>query len=156
FAKAEEHYRAAIDANPGVIAPLVAAAEFYVGQKNFDAAEPLLKQAVTLSKNDNNYRMQLGGFYQGQGKFEEAKRVYQEIANDSPNFLKARYQLADLAASQGKMDEAENIINAILKERPKEAGALILRARLLLQRPGNSQKAIVDLEQAQKAEAKIP
>jgi tetratricopeptide (TPR) repeat protein len=100
--------------------------------------------------------MMLAAFYQKQRKNDQARAIYQGIINETPSFLPARYQMAEMAFNEGKIDEGEAIADAILKDRPKEPGALILRARGMLQRPGNAEKAIADLETAQKAEARVP
>src|SRR5213075_979290 len=54
-----------------------------------------------------------------------------------------------------KLDDAEKIVNAILKDRSKEPQALTLHAQILIER-GQGQKALEDLETAQKFEPKLP
>jgi tetratricopeptide (TPR) repeat protein len=155
-AKAESEFKAAVDSNPESLPAIQALAEFYVGQHDIGKAEPLFQKMVTISKSNTKYRMVLGRFYHSNGKLEEAKSTYQGLATEKPDFLPAKFQLAEIAFLQGKPEEAERIANEVLKDRPKEPGALIVRARALLIRPGNAQKAIEDLEVAQKAESRLP
>jgi len=97
----------------------------------------------------------LANFYFRTGKGHEGRKVDEEIARDDPSFLPARLQLAELALAQQKYDDADRVVSSILKDRPKEPQALTLQARISLARQ-KPQKAVQDLENAQRLEPNLP
>ena len=155
FDRAEEQYRAAITANPDSVEALQALAAFYIAQHRLSEAEPLYKNLVKLGKNSAQSQFTLANFYLGTGQPDQAGRLYEEIARNDPNFLPARLQLAEMDLSERKYDDAERAVRAILKERPKEPQALVLQARISLAR-NNPQKAVQELENAQRLEPNVP
>lgn len=155
FPKAEQQYRAAVDANPDSVDAHQALASFYMGQRRFSDAEPVYKAISKLQKNSPESRFTLANFYLSQGKVEDARKTDAEIAKDTPNFMPARLQLADLALREQKYDVADQVLSQILKDRPKEAQALTLAAQVSIARK-DPQKAIQQLETAQKSEPNMP
>lgn len=154
--KAEQELKAAVDASGGSVAAKQSLAEFYFRQKRYPEAEAAYKDLVTAQKNSPQSRFTLAGFYLTQGKPDEAKKIDEQLAKDSPTFIPARLQVAELALSEHKLDDAEKVVNDILKDRSKEPQALTLHAQILLERGGQPQKALEDLETAQKFEPKMP
>jgi tetratricopeptide (TPR) repeat protein len=155
FDKAEEQYRAAVTADPDSVEALRALAAFYIAQHRLSEAEPLYRNLVKLGKNSAQSQFTLANLYLVTGYPDQAGKLYGEIGRDHPNFLAARLQLAELDLSERKYDAAERVVSAILKERPKEPQALGLQARISLAR-NNPQKAVQDLENAQRLDPNVP
>jgi tetratricopeptide (TPR) repeat protein len=154
-AKAEEQYKAAVDANPDSVDANDALGTFYLSQNRLPEAEAQFKKIVTLSKNSAATRFNLASFYLGHDRLEEARKLDKEIIHDDPTFLLARLQAVEMDLFQGKLDDGDKGVNEILKDRPKEPRALMLQARLSLAHK-NPQKAVEQLEVAQKLDPNVP
>jgi len=155
FDKAEAEYRATVAAQPGSVDANLALASFYFRQQRFSEAEPVYRELVKLQKNSPQSRFTLANFYLKTGHADQARKLDEEIARDAPDFLPARLQVAEMALSQQRYDEADRVVGSVLKDRPKEPQALILQAKISLARQ-NPQKAVQDLENAQRLEPNVP
>lgn len=154
-AKAEELVKAGVAANPSSLEAHQVLAEFLVSRGRFAEAEPEFKQVVTLDKNSLRSRTALASFYLTAQRPEDAKNVFRQMIADKPEYKPARYELAEILFRQGKVEEASAVVDDILKLNPKDAGGLVLRARVELEHK-EPQKAIPDLEAAQKSDPNIP
>jgi tetratricopeptide (TPR) repeat protein len=147
-AAAETALRAAMQANPADPAPKLALANLIASRRSYEEGETGLKQLVSANRRDFALQLGLGRFYTAHGKLTEAREVYAAvIAADKANsqrVLEARNLLAAIALREGRPDEALRQIDAVLKENPRDADALVARARQSLAK-GDASSAIGDL-----------
>lgn len=79
-----------------------------------EAAEPLLKQALEMHPHNPSILQNLSAAYQLQGRVEESAELVKSIHERFPDYLFARLALARLAINEGDFERAQELIDPIL------------------------------------------
>jgi tetratricopeptide (TPR) repeat protein len=123
YAPAEEHYRRALQLDPGS-----ADAHYHYGtllqlMRRYGEAEEQYKEAIRKNPKNvkalNNYALVL----QELGRYKEAENHYKEVLHQNPNLAEAHFNYGFLLYSQGRYKEAEEHYKLALKINPNLAQA---------------------------------
>ena len=123
-------------------------ASYYVVNKQFDKAENAFKALVALDSDKPESQLVLGDFYWMVNRGDEAIKIYQDVLAKSPDFAQGRYRLAEMQIMRGDLQGASAQIDELLKKDNHDRTALVLRARMLMQKqqPESFKAAIADLK----------
>jgi tetratricopeptide (TPR) repeat protein len=123
-------------------------ASFYLVNKQLDKAENEFKALVALDQNKPESQAVLADFYSTINRGDDAVKIYQDILAKSPDFLQGRYRLAEILLMKGDSQGANAQIEEVLKKDKHDRQALLLRARLQMQKQQSdaSKAAIEDLK----------
>src|SRR5205823_4863311 len=108
-----------------------AAASFYIETGRAAEAEPYVK-AATEHKNDVDARLRLADYYLGIGRSADATAILTDLRLAREGYAAATTRLAMIAFASGRRDRADTLADEVLRKEPKNAAALIVKARLLL------------------------
>ena len=130
-------------------------ASFYLVNRQLDKAENEFKTLAALDQDKPESQMVLADFYSTVNRVDDAVRIYQDILSKSPDFLQGRYRLAEiLLTNKGDAQGATNQINEVLKKDKNDRQALLLRARVQMQKqqPDAVKAAVEDLKEVLRQE----
>ena len=156
--RSEAVLRASIKSQPDDGARRVVLLDFLSTHKGRDVAEKEFLAAIADKPKDAALRLGLVNLYRADGRAADVRRVLQEtidLGKDSPAGLAARIQLASDRLGLGKVAEARSLIGEVLTVSPRDAGALVMRGRMLLA-DGDARNAIIDLRAAAKDQPGSP
>jgi tetratricopeptide (TPR) repeat protein len=91
-----EAFRKALDLDPSQPVALQFLSGYYLDNRNYDDAVPLLTRLVELFPNQAGPRLSLGIAYRGQGRFEDAIKCYDEAKRLDPSNPEPHRNLAVL------------------------------------------------------------
>ena len=126
-----------------------ALALLYLVDGRTSEAEPHFKALAAQSAPG---RLALADFYSGLGRLEEARKILEPLGTDQRIGRIARLRLAFTLRQQGHRDEALRMADGLIHERPNDADAHTLKARLLLSPPQDSAAAWTEAQKAVKAD----
>ena len=123
-------------------------ASFYLVNKQFDKAEERYKALADLDKEKPESQAVLADFYSSINRTDDAVRIYQDMLAKSPDYMQGRYRLAEILLMKGDAQGATTQIDEALKKDKNDRQALLLRARVQLQKqkPEATKAAIEDLK----------
>lgn len=123
-------------------------ASFYLVSKQFDKAEKEYKALADLDKDKPESQVVLADFYSSINRSDDAVKIYQDVLAKSPDYLQGRYRLAEILLMKGDAQGATTQIEEALKKDKNDRQALLLRARVQLQKqnPDAVKAAIEDLK----------
>ncbi len=123
-------------------------ASFYLVNKQLDKAENAFKSLAALDADKPESQAVLADFYSSIGRFDDSIRIYKDVLAKSPDFLQGRYRLAEILINRGDSQGANAQIEEALKKDKHDRQALILRARMQIQKqqPEAIKAAIEDLK----------
>ena len=152
--EAEAELRKAVDVGPSDRNARFILASYYLVNRQFDKAEESYKALVALQPDKPEGQAMLADFYSAIGRTDEAVKIYQDTIAKSPDFLQGRYRLAEILLTKGDMQGATNQIEEAFKKDQHDRQALLLRARIKVQRgqPDDLKSAIKDLEDVRRQE----
>jgi Flp pilus assembly protein TadD len=101
-------------------------------ERDFEAAEKLLRRAIELKANVPEAHAALGVIYLKQGKLPEAAAALRREMAINPSDAAVRHNLATVLELQDQRDEAVALLRGVLKERPDYADARYLLGKILL------------------------
>ena len=130
-------------------------ASFYLVNRQLDKAESEFKALAALDQDKPESQMVLADFYSTINRTDDSIRIYQDILTKSPDFLQGRYRLAEiLLTNKRDVDGATNQINEVLKKDKSDRQALLLRARVQMQKqqPDALKAAVEDLKEVLRQE----
>jgi tetratricopeptide (TPR) repeat protein len=130
-------------------------ASFYLVNRQLDKAENEFKALAALDQDKPESQMVLADFYSTINRTDDSVRIYQDILTKSPDFLQGRYRLAEiLLTNKRDVDGATNQINEALKKDKSDRQALLLRARVQMQKqqPEALKAAVEDLKEVLRQE----
>jgi Tfp pilus assembly protein PilF len=121
WAKAEEHYRAALRSGTGM-----ADAHYDYGvllslQEKWDLAADAYRQAVAANPMHAQAHNNLGQALERQRKLTEAADAYRRAVESQPGFRLARFNLGRMLIALGKPDDAALEIEKIVEPRDADA-----------------------------------
>jgi len=123
-------------------------ASFYLVNKQLDKAENEFKALAALDPNRPESQAILADFYSTINRVDDAIKIYQDVLAKSPDYLQGRYRLAEILLMRGDPQGATAQIDEALKKDKHDRQALLLRARLQMQKqqPEALKAAIEDLK----------
>ncbi len=130
-------------------------ASFYLVNRQLDKAENEFKALAALDQDKPESQMVLGDFYSTVNRTDDSIRIYQDILTKSPDFLQGRYRLAEiLLTNKRDVNGAIDQINEALKKDKSDRQALLLRARVQMQKqqPEALKAAVEDLKEVLRQE----
>ena len=127
--EAERSLHAAVALDPGDPHANRSIATFYVATDRAVEAEPYLK-ALADTSADLGARLMLADYYREMDRLSEALALLEEIANETGSSA-AKTRLA-MVVYDTQPDRAHRILDETLAEHPTDAGALVIKGRLLL------------------------
>lgn len=77
-------FQKALELDPYQLPALLYLAGYYMDNRSWTDATPLLERAVRIAPKDGGVQLNLGISYRGEGRFEDAKRAYLEALRFSP------------------------------------------------------------------------
>ncbi len=89
-------FRKALDLDPNQAAALGYLSSYFLDNRNYQDAIPLLERLVSLNPEKAGPRLTLGIAYRGEGRYEEAIRAYNDALRLEPNSADAHRNLAVL------------------------------------------------------------
>lgn len=148
--QAEAVMRASLKAQPDDSKRRIALLEFMQAARGTEAAEKEFLAIIEDKPRDMAVRFGLAQLYRSTNRPELAQKVLKDIidlSDDVPSQGAARTQLATFQLGAGRVAEARALVEEVLKANPRDAGALLLRGRMLLAE-GKPRDAIADLRGA--------
>ena len=123
-------------------------ASFYLVNKQFDKAEKEYRALADLDKEKPESQAVLADFYSTINRSDEAIKIYQDVIAKSPDYMLGRYRLAEIMLMKGDSQGATAQIDEALKKDKNDRQALLLRARLQMQKQNQEslKAAIEDLK----------
>jgi tetratricopeptide (TPR) repeat protein len=153
--EAEAELLKAIEVGPNDRNARFILASFYLVNRQLDKAENEFKAIVNIDQGKPESQMMLADFYSTIGRTDDSVRIYQEILSKSPDFMQGRYRLAEiLLTNKNDVQGATNQINEVLKKEKNDRQALLLRARVQMQKqqPEAFKAAVEDLKEVLRQE----
>jgi tetratricopeptide (TPR) repeat protein len=152
--EAEAELRKAVDVGPTDRNARFILASYYLVNRQFDKAEESYKALVALQPDKPENQAMLADFYSAIGRTDDSVKIYQDVLAKSPDFLQGRYRLAEILLMKGDSQGATNQIEEVFKKDQHDRQALLLRARMKVQRgqPEDLKSAIKDLEDVRRQE----
>jgi tetratricopeptide (TPR) repeat protein len=123
-------------------------ASFYLVNRQLDKAENQYKALAALDPDKPENQSVLADFYSSINRQDDAIRIYKEILTKSPDYVQGRYRLSEIMLQRGDTQGALAQIDETLKKDQHDRQALLLRARLQMQKqqPDALKAAIEDLK----------
>jgi len=110
-------------------------ASYYLVNKQLDKAENEYKALAALDPDKPESQLVLADFYSFIDRGDDAIKIYQDVLKKSPDYLQGRYRLAEILFMRGDSEGANAQIAEALKKDKHDRQALLLRARMQLQKP---------------------
>ena len=110
----------------------------YLDWHRAEQAEPYLKATGELSK-DPKVRFGLADLYLGLARPADAIKTLEDVASDKASYAEAKTRIAMIRFAEGDRAGANGIVDEVLHREPKNAGALTVKARLLLAEKRNAE-----------------
>ena len=143
--KAEERFRQAISAAPQLGAPYRGLATALSRQHRVAAAIKAAEQAVKLSSEDLEAKLQLAGLYHDAGRPSDADRLLAQVLAVRPDLAAAQVMRGVVNLELGKPDEASLLFEQVAAQDPSSRWARLGRA-LVSRARGQLPEARADLE----------
>lgn len=146
--EAEAEFMKAVEVAPSDRNARFVLASFYLVNKQLDKAENEFKALAALEPDKPESQAILADFYSTINRSDDAIKIYQDVLAKSPDFMQGRYRLSEILLMRGDAQGATAQINEALKKDKHDRQALLLRARLQLQKqqPEAIKAAIEDLK----------
>ena len=144
-----------VEVGPGDRNARFVLASFYLVNRQLDKAENEFKALAALDQEKPESQMVLADFYSSVNRVDDSIRIYQDILSKSPDFQMGRYRLAEiLLTNKGDEQGATNQIDELLKKDRHDRQALLLRARVQMQKqqPEAFKAAVEDLKEVLRQE----
>lgn len=149
--EAEAELRRAVEVEPNNKNPRLGLAGFYLALGQPDKAEQEYLALAALSPDRPEGRAMLADFYAATNRLDKAQQVYQELLTALPDYARGRYRIGEIMLQRRDLAGAQAQVDAALKQNQYDIQAVLLRARISLER-GLSKEAIKDLEEVLKQE----
>jgi len=131
-AKAQQHFRRAVELDPKDPSIRNALGTYYCAQKNYAAAEEEFKQALAnpLYPTPWTARTNAGICAKAAGDRTKAQTYFRQALESNPNFGPALLALAELDLAQGDARSASELLTRYFKASPPTAQSLALGVRV--------------------------
>lgn len=149
--EAEAELRRAVEVDPNNRAPRLILASFYLNLGQMDRAEQEYLALAALAPDRPEGRALLADFYASTGHLDRAQQVYQDLLAALPDYARGRYRIGEIMLQRHDLAGAQAQVDAALKQNQYDTQAVLLRARISLER-GQNKDAIKDLEEVLKQE----
>jgi tetratricopeptide (TPR) repeat protein len=103
---AVQSFQRALELDPFLLPAMMYLAGYYMDNRSWTDATPLLERAARLSPNDAGIQLNLGICYRGQGRFEDARKAYAEALRLRPQDPEPHRNLAVLYGDYMKAYDA--------------------------------------------------
>jgi tetratricopeptide (TPR) repeat protein len=117
YQEAEQHYREAIEIDPGFVEALCNLASVLQGDPQ--EAEEYVRRALRVNPKHAGARTMLGRTLAFTGRLHEARAAFRKALKIAPNEPDALLGLAQIARTEGRFDEAESLTKRVLTTNPK-------------------------------------
>jgi Tfp pilus assembly protein PilF len=146
--EAEAELRKAVEVGPTDRNARFVLASYYLVNRQFDKAEEAYKGLAGLDPDKPESQAVLADFYSAIARTDDAIRIYQDILSRAPDYLQGHYRLAEILLTKGDAQGASAQIEEAFKKDKHDRQALLLRARMKLQRgqADDLKSAIEDLK----------
>jgi tetratricopeptide (TPR) repeat protein len=104
---------------------------YYIEQRKTDAEQVALQAKKDFGDMPAGYRF-LGEYYVAIGDSDKAFAEFSSLYNDHPQDVNTEKDYIQLLLAHNRIDEATKLNDKILKKNPKDAGAQLLRGRILV------------------------
>jgi putative PEP-CTERM system TPR-repeat lipoprotein len=135
---AEQAFKRAYKLEPAWVRVNQSLALLYLDWQRTAQAEPYLKAIGELSK-DPKLQFALADYYTGLGRPADAVKTLSDLALDKANYADAQTRIALIRFVGGDHPAAHRIVDEVLRREPRNAGALTVKARLLLAENRNAE-----------------
>ena len=152
--EAEAALRKAVEVGPTDRNARFILASYYLVNRQFDKAEESYKALAALQPEKPEGQAVLADFYSAIGRTDDAVKIYQDLLAKSPDYVQGRYRLAEILLTKGDTKGATDQIEQAFKKDSHDRQALMLRARMKLQRgqPDDLKAGIEDLKEVLRQE----
>jgi tetratricopeptide (TPR) repeat protein len=116
-------------------------------------ADPYLTQAAALS-NAIDSELMLADYYISQRRFNDARRLLEPLGNRAIAASPATTRLATLEYAEGRHEAAHRMLDGLLTGEPRNAHAMTVKARWLLNE-GHSERAMTVAREATAANTQL-
>ena len=153
FGEAERELRALADAEPGDVAAAGELIRFLASQQGIDAArvELAARAAAAPEASRAAFVRALADLEIAARQPEAARAILEELIAEtdvgSPDGAAARVRLGELLFQEGRNAEAQALADAVLAADPGDAGAIAVRASVLIE-DYQAQEAVLELRRA--------
>lgn len=121
LAKAEAHFKHAIEIDPTEAGHLNVLGSFYTQLGQFAKAESIYRESLKYSPNDLGARLDLGALAVQRGRVDEAMRYFEDAVRLRPGNADAHNRLAGGLMAQGKVPQAITEFETAIRLRPQWA-----------------------------------
>ncbi len=128
--RAVELYRAALQANPDYLEPMVGLAESFFMLEEYQEALQHVQRAEKYDRENLDLLILEGRIRIGLGQAEQAGTLFRRVLAREPNNLEARLGQAELDIMTGRRREAGQRYEELLRIRPESRKALLSLAML--------------------------
>jgi Flp pilus assembly protein TadD len=146
---AEQAYRKVLNENPQSSQAISGLIHVYMQQKNYTAAGPLLKSALTRDPDSPSLNAQYAALLGAEGHPDEAVTVLEKLHQLEPKDDNITRMLADGYVEAGQTDKADALYAQLLAASPNNPELESERGQILI-REGKFAEALVLLQKAAK------
>lgn len=152
---AEDDATLAIERNPFIVDAYQVRGVARQNQRNFEGAIEDYTHGLTLSPEDKIFLMNRAVCLDEVGRYDEAQRSYDQLLSLDPKSDRAFLGLAHLDLSRRDTTAALEHINRSLELSHNNAGALVMRAEVLMRFKKDYAAALADMDEAIKLEPRF-
>ncbi len=125
-----EQYKAALQANPAYVEPMVGLAQAFLVLEEYDEASRFIAMARTYDRNNPDLAILEGRIRIGQGNVAAARGLFTSVLSRQPNNVEARLGMAEADIAEGRPRDALSRYSQTLKLAPESTRALLSLAML--------------------------
>lgn len=142
WAKAEEHYRAAVALGSGLADLHYDYGVLLAMQQRWDEAAQAYSRALAVNPNYPEAHNNLGQVLERSRQFEAALDEYRKAAESRPTFRLARFNIGRMLITLGRLDEAIGELQKITEPRDAEAPRYLFALSAAYVRAGRKEDGV--------------
>jgi tetratricopeptide (TPR) repeat protein len=150
-----EQFKAALQANPAYVEPMVGLAQAFLLLEEYDEASRFVTMARTYDRNNPDLAVLEGRVRIGQGNVAAARSLFASVLARQPNNVEARLGMAEADIAEGRPKDALSRYAQTLKLAPESTRALLSLA-MLADETGDRASAAAYYELALKSHSSDP
>lgn len=155
YAKAEEHFRAAVNLDTFSLTARLNLAQTLAQQKKYEEAYKAFEELSRLAPSNLSIRIKMALILALQSQYDKAKELLNSILQVKPGWDQVRFQLGRVLKEQGKLEQAEKEFEQIPKTAPTYLQSRIVMSLMFLKERQYA-KAIRYVDEAVSAEPEDP
>ena len=145
FDAAFEMFRHAVSIDSTASAALFELSDFYIKMNRQDAAQSLLKQAITIDGTNFNYKVLYAGLLMKKGDVDGSVQIYESLVADYPDKPELSYYLGELYAEQKEFMKAVKAFDD-LEQTFGVSDAISMRKYQLYEAAGREEEGFNEIE----------